>query len=87
MSELSTLGAVIKTAYEKQSNTNAYTDADKTKVSSAVESSDLAPYAKTADVPTSPGDIGAATAAQGQKADSAVQPAALGAYAKTADLP
>lgn len=32
MVELSTLGAVIKTAYEEQSNTNAFTDAEKTKL-------------------------------------------------------
>ena len=32
MAELSTLGAVVKTAYEGQTNTNAYTDAEKTKV-------------------------------------------------------
>lgn len=31
--ELNTLGSVIKTAYEGQSNTNAYTDAEKTKLS------------------------------------------------------
>lgn len=30
--QLSTLGSVIKTAYEGQANTNAYTDAEKTKV-------------------------------------------------------
>jgi len=31
--ELSTLGSVIKTAYEGESDTNAYTDAEKTKLS------------------------------------------------------
>lgn len=35
-------------------------------------------------IPSTPGDIGAATAAQGAKADSAVQPAALTAYAPKA---
>lgn len=33
MAELSTLGSVIKTAYEGQTNTNAYTDAEKSKLS------------------------------------------------------
>ena len=33
MAELSTLGSVIKTAYEGQPNTNAFTDAEKTKLS------------------------------------------------------
>lgn len=33
MAELSTLGDVIKTAYEGQENTNAYTDTEKTKLS------------------------------------------------------
>lgn len=32
MAELSTLGSVIKTAYEGETNTNAYTDAEKTKL-------------------------------------------------------
>lgn len=32
MAELSTLGAVIKTAYEAETNTNAFTDAEKTKL-------------------------------------------------------
>ncbi|ABS12973.1 hypothetical protein I6H96_11335 [Brucella anthropi] len=32
MAELSTLGSVIKTAYEGEANTNAYTDAEKTKL-------------------------------------------------------
>ena len=32
MAELSTLGGVIKTAYEGESNTNAFTDAEKSKL-------------------------------------------------------
>jgi hypothetical protein len=36
-------------------------------------------------IPSSPGDIGAATAAQGAKADTAVQPAALSAYTLKTD--
>jgi len=33
MAELSTLGSVIKVAYEGEANTNAYTDAEKSKLS------------------------------------------------------
>ena len=33
MAELSTLGSVIKAAYEGESNTNAFTDAEKSKLS------------------------------------------------------
>ena len=112
MAELSTLGQVIKAAYEGQPNTNAYTDGDKSTLNglSPVASSgdyadltgkpDLSGYATTGQlfsgsygdltgkpsIPSSPGDIGAATAAQGAKADSAVQPGDLSPYAKTADL-
>ena len=32
MAELSTLGAVIKPAYEGEANTNAFTDAEKSKI-------------------------------------------------------
>lgn len=35
------------------------------------------------DIPTTPGDIGAATAAQGAKADTAVQPAAIANFVPT----
>ena len=37
MAELSTLGGVIKTAYEGQPNTNAFTDADKAKMAAIEE--------------------------------------------------
>ena len=37
--EISTLGSVIKTAYEGQSNTNAFTDAEQTKVSNSITAS------------------------------------------------
>ena len=37
MPELSTLGSVIKTAYEDEPNTNAYTDPEKAKVAALVE--------------------------------------------------
>lgn len=57
-----------------------------TLLSAKADASALDDYAKTADVPDSPGDIGAATAAQGALADSAVQPADLDPYAKTADV-
>lgn len=39
--DLSTLGAVIKTAYETELNTNAYTDAEKTKLSGIETSADV----------------------------------------------
>lgn len=39
--ELSTLGATIKTAYEGQSNTNAFTDAEQTKLSGIEASADV----------------------------------------------
>lgn len=55
----------------------AATTAQGAKADSAIQSSDLSPYAKTSDT---------ATAAQGSKADSAVQPSGLSAYAKSADV-
>lgn len=36
-------------------------------------------------IPSTPGEVGAATAAQGAKADTAVQPAALASYVQTGD--
>lgn len=36
MAELSTLGSVIKTAYEGEANSNAFTDAEKTKLAQAI---------------------------------------------------
>lgn len=37
MAELSTLGGVIKAAYEGESNTNAFTDAEKSKLAGIAE--------------------------------------------------
>lgn len=39
--ELSTLGSVIKTAYEGQTNTNVYTDAEKTKLAGIETAADV----------------------------------------------
>src|SRR5690625_7542785 len=51
MAELSTLGGVIKTAYEGESNTNAFTDSDKAAVggipTKVTDLSDGGDYAKT----------------------------------------
>lgn len=41
MAEITTLGAPIKTAYEGQPNTNAFTDAEKTKLGDLPTNSDL----------------------------------------------
>ena len=89
MAELSTLGQVIKAAYEGRPNTNAYTDGDKQTVGNikpVATSGDYSDLSGTPSIPSNPGDIGAATAAQGAKADSAVQPADLSPYATTGQL-
>lgn len=86
--ELSTLGDVIKTAYEGQSNTNAFTDALQSKLNGIEAGADVTPT--LADVATSGayGDLTGtptlgtaasqpssafATAAQGALADTALQ--------------
>lgn len=96
MAELSTLGAVIKAAYEGETNTNAFTDALQAKLNGIAAGADVTPA--LADVATSGayGDltgtptlgtaaaqnVGAfATAAQGALAESAVQPGDLGTAA------
>lgn len=40
MAEITTLGAVIKTTYEGQPNTNAFTDAEKTKLAGVPDTFD-----------------------------------------------
>ena len=87
MAELSTLGSVIKTAYEGQTNTNAFTDALQTKLT-GIEAGAEVNTVSPGDIPTTPADIGAATAAQGSLAASAVQPDDLGtaAAANTGDF-
>src|SRR5690554_4074283 len=80
MAELSTLGDVIKTAYEGEANTNAFTDAFQSKligIEAGAEVNTVSP----GDIPTTPADIGAATAAQGALAASAVQPGDIGTAA------
>ena len=47
MAELSTLGSVIKTAYEGQTNTNAYTDAEKSKLSGIAAGAQVNPPVAT----------------------------------------
>lgn len=42
MAELSTLGAVIKTAYEGEANTNAFTDSEKSKLESLENITEIA---------------------------------------------
>ncbi len=88
MAELSTLGAVIKAAYEGEENTNAFTDALQNKLNGIAAGADVTP--ELADVATSGayGDLTGtptlgtaasqpssafATAAQGALADTAIQ--------------
>lgn len=80
MAELSTLGAVIKAAYEGEANTNAFTDTLQSKLN-GIEAGAQVNTVSPGDIPTSPADIGAATAAQGALAASAVQPGDLGTAA------
>ena len=80
MAELSTLGSVIKTAYEGQSNTNAFTDALQSKLNGIAAGAQVNTVSP-GDIPTAPADIGAATAAQGALAESAVQPGDIGTAA------
>lgn len=47
MAELSTLGSVIKMAYEGQANTNAYTDAEKSKLSGIAAGAQVNPPVAT----------------------------------------
>lgn len=96
MAELSTLGSVIKMAYEGEANTNAFTDALLSKLNGIEAGADVTP--ELADVATSGayGDLTGtptlgsaasqpssafATAAQGALAESAVQPGDLGTAA------
>lgn len=49
MAELSTLGGVIKAAYEGESNTNAFTDAEKSKLAGIAENATALVIGTTAD--------------------------------------
>lgn len=88
MAELSTLGSVIKTAYEGESNTNAFTDALLSKLNGIAAGADVTPeladvatsgaYADLTGTPTlgsaaSQPSSAFATAAQGALADTAIQ--------------
>src|SRR5690625_1434556 len=63
MAELSTLGGVIKTAYEGEANTNAYTDAEKTKLAGIEEGAEVnavtSVNGETGAVELSAADVGA----------------------------
>lgn len=72
MAELSTLGSVIKTAYEGESDTNAFTDAERSKLAGIAAGAEVNTVSPS-DIPSSPADIGAATAAQGALAETAIQ--------------
>lgn len=88
MAELSTLGSVIKTAYEGEPNTNAFTDALLSKLNGISTGADVTPeladvattgaYSDLTGTPTlgsaaSQPSSAFATAAQGALADTAIQ--------------
>lgn len=86
MAELSTLGSVIKTAYEAEADTNAYTDAEKSKLAAIEAAADVTDTANVtaagALMDSEVTNLAAvkafdptayATAAQGATADSALQ--------------
>src|SRR5690349_21649636 len=54
MVELNTLGAVIKTAYEGQANTNAFTDPEKAKLAGLADVATSGAYADLSGKPTIP---------------------------------
>lgn len=86
MAELSTLGGVIKAAYEGEANTNAFTDSEKSKLEGLADVAISGAYGDLTGTPTlgtaAAADIGDfATAAQGSTADSAVQPGDLATVA------
>jgi len=74
--ELSTLGSVIKTAYEGETNTNAFTDAEKTKLSGIATGAEVNTVAsvagKTGTVVLAAADIASGTLADARIAESNV---------------
>lgn len=84
MAELSTLGHVIKAAYEGEPNTNAYTDPEKSKVAALV---DLATSGLWADVHGKPAFIAAgASEEEARQAIGALSASLLGAADGIAQL-
>src|SRR5690625_639986 len=84
MAELSTLGHVIKAAYEGQPNTNAYTDPEKARVAALVE---LATTGQWGHILGKPGVIAAGDTEAGARAASgALAASRLGAASGVAQL-
>src|SRR5690625_5663797 len=84
MAELSTLGHVIKAAYEGQPNTNAYTDPEKARVAALVE---LATTGQWGHILGKPGVIAAGdTEAEARQAIGALAATLLGAANGIAQL-
>lgn len=84
MAELSTLGHVIKEAYENQTNTNAFTDPEKSKLA---ELSDLATSGEWGDVQGKPAFIAAgASEEEARQAIGAMDAAMAGAAGGVAQL-
>lgn len=57
MAELSTLGSVIKTAYEGESNTNAFTDSDKSTIGSLKPVATSGKYSDLSGKPSIPAKV------------------------------
>ena len=55
MVELNTLGSVIKSTYEAEPNTNAFTDPEKAKLAGLADVATSGSYADLTDTPTIPG--------------------------------
>src|SRR5690625_7788086 len=84
MAELSTLGSVIKTAYEGEPNTNAFTDQEKAKLSGM---SDLATSGQWSDVHGKPAFIAAGASEEvASKVIGALDASLMGAAKEIASL-
>ena len=76
MAELSTLGGVIKTAYEGESNTNAFTDAEKSKLAGIEAGAQVNVAAPVQSVNGETGAVQLSAADVGALPDSYTPPAA-----------
>ena len=76
MPELSTLGAVIKTTYEGEANTNAFTDAEKSKLAGIEAGAQVNVPAPVQSVNGQTGDVMLTAADVGALPDSYTPPAA-----------
>ena len=76
MAELSTLGGVIKTAYEGESNTNAFTDAEKSKLAGIEAGAQVNVAAPVQSVNGETGTVQLSAADVGALPDSYTPPAA-----------